>query len=185
MRFTEIANAEDQLALWKLVSDKMWAAFGQQPHQQAYPAPTQPVVNATTQAPAKSISAGSAKPQGRRKDIPVKARKPKKPPYAPLPKALPKPKPQQVNQTQNKNPQIKQQPAQLIHQPLLKKSPVRASVPPQPLEVKSDQVKPDTPMTNSYSERDKDELVFHSRSENPFKTVSQTQSGLTTQKPSL
>ena len=29
MRFTEIANAEDQLALWKLVSDKMWAAFAQ------------------------------------------------------------------------------------------------------------------------------------------------------------
>ena len=27
MRFTEIANPEDQLALWKLISDKMWAAF--------------------------------------------------------------------------------------------------------------------------------------------------------------
>jgi hypothetical protein len=185
MRFTEIANPEDQLALWRLVSDKMWAAFGQQAHQQTYPAPTQPDVNSTTTKPAKSISGGSAKPQSRRKAIPVKASKPKKPPYAPLPKALPKPNPQQANQTQNKNPQIKQQPAQLIHQPLLKKSPVRASVPPQPLEVKSDQVKPDTPMTNSYSERDKDELVFHSRSENPFKTVSQTQSGLTTQKPSL
>jgi len=24
MRFVEIANPEDQLALWKLVSDKMW-----------------------------------------------------------------------------------------------------------------------------------------------------------------
>jgi len=30
MRFMEIANPEDQLALWKLVSDKMWAAFAQQ-----------------------------------------------------------------------------------------------------------------------------------------------------------
>jgi len=29
MRFTEIANPEDQLALWKLISDKMWAAFAQ------------------------------------------------------------------------------------------------------------------------------------------------------------
>ena len=30
MRFMEIANPEDQLALWKMVSDKMWAAFAQQ-----------------------------------------------------------------------------------------------------------------------------------------------------------
>ena len=36
-----------------------------------------------------------------------------------------------------------------------------------------------------YSERDKDELVFHSRFDNPFKTVSQTQSGLTSQKLEL
>ena len=27
MRFKEIANPADQLALWKLISDKMWAAF--------------------------------------------------------------------------------------------------------------------------------------------------------------
>ena len=30
MRFLEIASPEDQLALWKLVSDKMWTAFAQQ-----------------------------------------------------------------------------------------------------------------------------------------------------------
>ena len=30
MRFMEIANPEDQLALWKLISDKMWGAFAQQ-----------------------------------------------------------------------------------------------------------------------------------------------------------
>ena len=29
MRFTEIANPEDQLALWRMVSDSMWKAFGQ------------------------------------------------------------------------------------------------------------------------------------------------------------
>ena len=33
MRFMEIANPEDQLALWRLVSDKMWGAFAQQPVQ--------------------------------------------------------------------------------------------------------------------------------------------------------
>jgi hypothetical protein len=185
MRFTEIANPEDQLALWRLVSDKMWAAFGQQPTQQVYPVTTQPVVNVNTKEPAKSISGSSAKPQSRQKAIPVKARKPKKPPFAPLPKALPKPKPQQAPQSQNKNIQIKQQPSQLMQLPLMKKSQVRASLSPQSLEVKSDQVMPDTPVNNSYSERDKDELVFHSRAENPFKTVSQTQNGITSHKPSL
>jgi len=30
MRFLEIASPEDQMALWKLVSDKMWTAFAQQ-----------------------------------------------------------------------------------------------------------------------------------------------------------
>ena len=30
MRFNEIANPEDQLALWKLVSDTMWGAFAQE-----------------------------------------------------------------------------------------------------------------------------------------------------------
>ena len=31
MRFMEIANPEDQLALWRLVSDNVWGAFAQQP----------------------------------------------------------------------------------------------------------------------------------------------------------
>ena len=38
MRFKEIANPADQLALWKLISDKMWAAFDEpvpQPNQYA------------------------------------------------------------------------------------------------------------------------------------------------------
>ena len=30
MRFLEIASPEDQLALWKLVSDKIWSALAQQ-----------------------------------------------------------------------------------------------------------------------------------------------------------
>ena len=31
MRFMEIANPEDQLALWRLISDKVWGVFAQQP----------------------------------------------------------------------------------------------------------------------------------------------------------
>jgi hypothetical protein len=37
-------------------------------------------------------------------------------------------------------------------------------------------------MTNGYDERDKDELVIHSRAQQPFKTMSQTKSALTGQK---
>jgi hypothetical protein len=37
-------------------------------------------------------------------------------------------------------------------------------------------------MTNGYDERDKDELVKHSRAQHPFKTVSQIKSALSGQK---
>ena len=59
MRFTEIANPEDQLALWKLVSDKMWAAF-EQPMPQG----------ATAQVPQSST------PKGRVASAAVPATKP-------------------------------------------------------------------------------------------------------------
>ncbi len=40
MRFMEIANPQDQLALWRLISDNVWGAFAQQqPQPQASTAP--------------------------------------------------------------------------------------------------------------------------------------------------
>ena len=48
MRFMEIANPEDQLALWKLISDKMWGAFAQQLPQ-------------TTTTPMQSSSVGQSR----------------------------------------------------------------------------------------------------------------------------
>ena len=48
MRFMEIVNPEDQLALWKLISDKMWGAFAQQLPQ-------------TTTAPMQSSSVGQGR----------------------------------------------------------------------------------------------------------------------------
>ena len=35
MRITEIASAEDQMALWRLVSDSVWQAIETQRQQQA------------------------------------------------------------------------------------------------------------------------------------------------------
>ena len=170
MRFTEIANPEDQLALWKLVSDKMWAAFGQQAQQQPNPIPTQQVATSTPKVTGKPISRSPSKPLGKRKATPVKAHKPKKAPMAPAPKPLPKPKPFQVTPTQASKQQTQQhqQLAHHIHQALTKKSPAPST--PQPTQPRGAVANVVAPMNNSYSERDKDELVFHRR-ENPLKPL--------------
>lgn len=65
MRFDEIANAEEQLALWKLVSDGIWSAISQQAKQQAQ---------------AKAAKAKLPKPK--------KSATPKPAPYAPPPPSL-------------------------------------------------------------------------------------------------
>ena len=52
----EIANPEDQLALWKLISDKMWAAFAQQvPQADSTLAPQSPTLKARAATPAKAV----------------------------------------------------------------------------------------------------------------------------------
>jgi hypothetical protein len=170
MRFTEIANPEDQLALWKLVSDKMWAAFGQQAQQQPNPVPKQNNAPSTPKPTPKPVSRTPAKSLGKRKATPVKAHKPKKAPMAPAPKPLPKPQPFQVTPTQASKQQTQQhqQLAHHIHQALTKKSSTQPN--PQPIQPKAPVASSVAPMNNSYSERDKDELVMHRRN-NPFKPL--------------
>ena len=69
MRIVEIASAEEQLALWKLISDNVWTTISQQ---------------ARTEAQQRAAAAKS-------RLKPKKPKKLKKPPRAPAP---PKPKPQ-------------------------------------------------------------------------------------------
>ena len=69
MRIFEIASAEDQLALWKLISDNVWTTISQQ---------------ARTEAQQKAAAAAKSRIK------PKKAKKPKKPVRVPVP---PKPKP--------------------------------------------------------------------------------------------
>ena len=57
MRFLEIASPEDQLALWKLVTDKMWGAFAQQlPQASAAPVKPPPMGQGRAAIPAMSVA---------------------------------------------------------------------------------------------------------------------------------
>ena len=122
MRFTEIANPEDQLALWKMVSDSMWKAFGQ-PSQTKFTSSAQSnqlnqanTANAVTSAKPmiKPLAQGVQRIASIRKPTvkstkPAKVPKPKKAPMAPAPKPLPKPKPLAPTPLQIKNQQQKAQ----------------------------------------------------------------------------
>jgi hypothetical protein len=174
MRFTEIIGPEDQLALWRLISDKVWATFGQLPQQSTAPKPQSPIATVaakpTPKAAAKGVPRVTAKAMGKRKATSAKGHKPKRAPMAPAPKPLPKPQQLQPTPTQAKQTQTQQnhQLAQQIHQAFSKKAP--APTHPQAIQPKPAVATSVAPMNNSYSERDKDELVFHRR-ENPLKPL--------------
>ena len=182
----EIANPEDQLALWKMVSDKMWAAFAQQ-IPQAFNGSNQPTAAPQSSAgvatrpqvgsAAKPTRKSSAKTVGKARP---RAAKPKPAPMAPTPKPLPKPKAQQLTPTQATKQQTQQhqQLAQHLSKELAK--PQRnQKIYPQPPTPTQKPPTPVVPMNNSYDQRDKDELVLHSRAQNPFKIVGQTKMPLT------
>jgi hypothetical protein len=189
MRFLEMASPEDQLALWKLVSDKMWAAFAQQlPQVSAAPVkpasmgqgraatPSKPTAKHLPNAPAKTAKKSTGKPKGR-------AAKATKAPMAPAPKPLPKPKPLPLSpsETTKQQAQQHQQLAKYLHRAITQ-SDVQQRIYPQPPTPTPKAVTPIDPMTNGYDERDKDELVMHSRAQHPFKTVGQIKSAFTGQK---
>lgn len=170
MRFIEIASPEDQLALWKLVTDKMWAAFRQQAQQQPNSVVSQQHMTSIPKSTVKPKSRIPAKPLGKSKSTPVKAHKPKKAPMAPAPKPLPMPKPQQLTPAQASKQQTQQQQqlAHHIHQAMIKKPPTPSY--PKPSQPKASGETTVEPMNNSYSDRDMDELVLHRRA-NPFKSI--------------
>ena len=190
MRFLEIASPEDQLALWKLVSDKVWAAFAQQ-LPQASAAPVKPasmwqgragIPSKTTAkhlpnaAPAKTEKKSTGKPKRR-------AAKATRAPMALAPKPLPKPQPLSLSHSQATNQQAQQhqQLAQHLHRAMSQSNAQQRIYPQTPTPIPK-AVTPIEPMTNGYDERDKDELVMHSRAQHPFKTVRQTKSALSGQK---
>ena len=194
MRFMEIANPEDQLALWKLVSDKVWGAFAQQQPQPQPQATTAHVPAATlgqgrAATPAKPVAKHLPRPTPKASDKPTvkgkaRAAKPKRAPMAPAPKPLPKPQAQQLSpgQASTQQTQQHQQLAQHLHKEITKPNPQQRTYP-QPATAFPKPVTPIEPRTDGYDERDKDELVLHSRAQHPFKTTtSQIKSALSDQK---
>ena len=189
MRFREIAHPADQLALWKLISDKMWAAFDEPvPSRTNTPLPQPITAQGRAARPgnraAKAVSKASRKSAVKAKP---RAAKPRRAPMAPAPKPVPKPvaipKPKQLTPTQAAKQQAlqQQQLAQQLRKEITKASPQQKIYPPPPTPTQKLPT-PTAAMTNGYDERDKDELVFHSRAQHPFKTVSQTKCALSGQK---
>ncbi len=191
MRFMEIANPEDQLALWRLISGNVWGAFAQQqPQPQATTAP----VHAATLGQGRAATA--AKPVAKHLPRPApkashqptvkakaRAAKPKRAPMAPAPKPLPKPQAQQLSpgQATKQQTQQHQQLAQHLNKEITKPNPQQRTYP-QPPTPFPKPVTPIEPRTDGYDERDKDELVTHSRAQHPFKTTGQIKSALSGQK---
>jgi hypothetical protein len=189
MRFNELASPEDQLALWKLVSDKMWSAFGQtapqyptaNPGSQQYalgPRMIKKPAPKSVPKPAKPVKPTKAPPRP-----PRAAPKPKRAPMAPPPKPLPKPTPLQPTPSQAAKQQTQQyqQLAKHLHKELSKPQTPQRTNPPPPISAQK-LPNPALPMTNGYDERDRDDLVFHSMAQHPFKTISQAKSAISGQK---
>jgi hypothetical protein len=83
MRFTEIANAEDQLALWRLISDNVWSSV---------------MAQAKEQERLKAQAAAKPKPKKikPKKAVPKPPLAPKTKPQAPKPPPPQSPVPQQA-----------------------------------------------------------------------------------------
>ncbi len=191
MRFMEIANPQDQLALWRLISDNVWGAFAQ---QQPQPQATTSSVHAATLGqgraaiPARPVAKHLPRPTPKASPKPTvkakaRAAKPKRAPMAPAPKPLPKPQAQQLSpgQATKQQTQQHQQLAQHLSKEITKPQ-NNQKIYPQPPAPFPKPVASSAPRTDGYDERDKDELVMHSRAQHPFKTTSQIKSALSGQK---
>jgi hypothetical protein len=174
MRFTEIISPADQLALWRLISDKVWATLGELPQQSTAPKHQPQIAPVPAKPTPKAVIRGEArvsnKAMDKRKVTSEKGHKPKRGPMAPAPKPLPKPQQLQPTPKQSKQGQTQQnhQLVQQIHQALNKKAPT--PIQPQTVQPKPSVVTGVDPINSSYSERDKDDLVFYRR-DNPFKPL--------------
>jgi hypothetical protein len=185
MRFLEIANPEDQLALWKLISDKMWAAFAQPASRsvdgQVPRAAISPGRVGTVATPLRTAIPKAAT-KSTFKAVP-KATKPRRAPMAPAPKPLPKPRPQQsISSLAHK--QTTQQPQQMAQQ--LQKElgqPRRLQkIQPQPPTPTQKLPTPTVPMAHAYVDSGEGELVNSTSVQHPLNGLNSTKSARSSRK---
>ena len=134
--------------------------------------PSKPTAKHLPNAPAKTEKKSTGKPKRR-------AAKATWAPMVPTPK--PQPLPITPSQATKQQAQQHQQLAQHLHR-AISQSNAQQRIYPQPPTPTPKAVTPIEPMTNGYDERDRDELVTHSRAQHPFKTVGHTKSTLSGQK---
>jgi hypothetical protein len=70
MRLREFASAEDQIALWRLISNTVWTSIEQQRMQQQQAAPTAVLGKAAANLPARRVKAVRRKPAARKPSAP-------------------------------------------------------------------------------------------------------------------
>ena len=181
MRFTEIANPEDQLALWRMVSDSMWKVFGQpsptaQPNntQHAQPNPINALTPKATPRPTvEPLAKGMHRIASIRKPAekpvkPSKLPKTKKAPMAPAPKPLPKPKRLAPTPLQIKN---QQQKAQQDHAAYLHKELVKKPLQPHPGAPKPIPGNIISPIDVPRNAKEREQLRGQARGELPWKLM--------------
>jgi hypothetical protein len=70
MRLSEFASAEDQIALWRLISNTVWTSIEQQRMQQQQAATTAVLGKAAANLPARRVKAVRRKPAARKPSAP-------------------------------------------------------------------------------------------------------------------
>ena len=179
MRFLEIANPEDQLALWKLISDKMWAAFAQTAPRSADAGVLRTAISpgrvGTAATPIRA-AIPKATTKSTFKAVP-KATKPKLAPIARAPKPLPKPKPQQPTPAlaHMQKAQQPQHMAQQLQKDLVKPQRLQ-KIRPQPPTPAQKLTTPAIPMAQAPGERGDGELVNSPPIQHPLNGINSMKS---------
>ena len=185
MRFLEIANPEDQLALWKLISDKMWAAFAQTAPRSVDAGVLRTAISpgrAGTSATPIRAAIPKAATKSTFKAAP-KATKPKRAPMARAPKPLPKPKPQQPTSAlaHMQKTQQPQQMAQQLQKELVKPQGLQ-KIQPQPPTPAQKLPTPAIPMAQAPGERGEGELVNSPPVQHPLNGINSAKSAQSSRK---
>ena len=183
MRLLEIANPEDQLALWKLISDKMWAAFAQ-PTPRSFDAgiPRTAISLGRVGTAATPLRAAipNAATKSTFKAVP-KATKPRRPPMAPAPKPLPKPQQPPSALAYKHKTQQPQQMAQQLQKELVQPRRLQ-KIQPQPPTPTQKLPTPTVPMAQAPGEKGEGELLNSPPVQHPLNGLNSAKSARSSRK---